>query len=53
MLVDFTKDELIALSQLLDLSVKAGGLSVAEAAVVLNKRINSTLLPQKEEAVSA
>jgi len=39
--VQFTKEELNALSQLLDLATKQGGLLVAEAAVVLNKKLQA------------
>ena len=37
--LEFTEQEVQVLSQLLDLAVKAGGLNVAEAALVLNKKL--------------
>ena len=57
--ISFTQQELQALLALLDLSVKAGGLQVAPAAVVLQQKITSSLadppaivqLPTGEEAL--
>jgi hypothetical protein len=37
--ISFTKNEASVLVQLLDLATKSGGLQVAEAAVVLTKKI--------------
>ncbi len=39
MKIEFTKDEATALNQLIDLAVKAGGLNVAEASVILSRKI--------------
>lgn len=37
--VRYTKEEITALTQLIDIAVKGGGLNVAEAAVVLYKKL--------------
>lgn len=39
----FNKEELTVLKQLLDMATKAYGIQVAEACVVLNKKIDSIL----------
>lgn len=39
--VEFTNDERTALLQLIDLAVKAGGLGVAEASLVLANKIKA------------
>ena len=43
--VQLTKEELSALIQLIDLSVKHAGMQVAEAAVVLTKKLQEALNP--------
>lgn len=43
MLIDFTPEELNATVQLFDLAVKAGGLQVAEAAVVLTNKLKAAI----------
>ena len=40
--IDFSDDELQALIQLIDISVKAQGLNVAEAAVILAKKVRES-----------
>lgn len=47
MTIDFTTQEIQVLMQLIDLSVKAGGIQVAEAAVVLTKKLQAAL-PKEE-----
>lgn len=47
MIIEFTEQELKVLMQLIDISVKAGGIQVAEAAVILNKKLQAAL-PQTE-----
>jgi len=47
MTVDFTEQERIALIQLIDLAVKAGGLNVADAALVLAKKLKPEAEPAK------
>lgn len=44
--ITLTDQEKTVLLQLIDLAVKAGGLNVAEAAIVLSKKINP---PQEED----
>ena len=39
--IEFTENELQILTQLLDIAVKAGGLNVAEAAVVLARKVSA------------
>ena len=41
--IEFTDQELQVLTQLLDITVKAGGLNVAEAATVLAKKISQEI----------
>jgi len=48
--IEFTENELQILTQLLDIAVKAGGLNVAEAAVVLARKV-STVGQQPVEPV--
>lgn len=50
MLVEFSQEEIKVLVQLVDLAVKAGGLQVAEASVVLVKKLQSAT-PKKEEEI--
>ena len=38
---DFTKEEVTALTQIIDLGIKYGGLSCAEAGVLLVKKLNT------------
>lgn len=47
--VEFSKDEINAMLQLIDMAVKTGGLNVAEAGIVLAKKLNSAL---KQEVVA-
>tara|TARA_R100000908_G_C3724253_1_gene125910 strand:+ start:57 stop:272 length:216 start_codon:yes stop_codon:yes gene_type:complete len=46
--IDFTDEELGALAQLIDIAVKSQGLGVAEAAVVLVKKIREAAGPPQE-----
>lgn len=47
--IEFTKEEAIALVQLIDIATKSAGLNVAEAATVLAKKIApATQEPQNE-----
>mgnify|MGYP003138499354 FL=1 len=43
--IDFTDEELSALVQLIDIAIKSQGLGVAEAAVVLVKKIKAAAGP--------
>jgi len=43
--VSFTKNEAQVLLQLLDIAVKAGGIQVAEAAVILFKKFEKIVAP--------
>lgn len=43
--LELTDNEGSALLQLIDLAVKAGGMNVAEAAVVLSQKINKSKEP--------
>ena len=45
--IEFSNDELQALVQLLDVAVKTGGLSMAENAVVLYKKIQTSVSTEK------
>lgn len=45
MTIEFTTQEIQVLLQLIDLAVKAGGINVAEAAVVLSRKLQ----PKVEE----
>jgi len=45
---EFSDREVAVLKTLINLAVKAGGLQVAEAAVVLNRRLDSPLTDSKE-----
>lgn len=47
--IEFSAHELQALGQLLDLAVKAGGLSVAEPALVITKKLQAAVQPPKAE----
>ena len=47
--ISFTEGELRALMQLLDIAVKAGGLQVSEAAVVLAQKCQTALGPPSVE----
>ena len=47
--IDFTDNELNILVQLLDIAVKAQGLNVAEAAVVLARKLSSLTRQSKTE----
>jgi len=44
--IEFSKDEVNALISLIDLATKGGGLQVAEAAVVLAKKIQAATQPK-------
>lgn len=46
--LNFTQEELNVQIQLNDLAIKAGGLQVAEAAVVLTKKYQEALQEKKE-----
>ena len=43
--ITFTKNEAQVLVQLIDIAVKAGGIQVAEAAVVLSKKFDKLIGP--------
>lgn len=51
--VTFTADEAKAALQLFDLAVKAGGLQVAEAALILSKKIQEAANVQPADAPQA
>jgi hypothetical protein len=52
--VEFTQEEINALVQLIDIAVKAAGLQVAEASVILtNKLKNATPTTKVEEKTEA
>ena len=46
--VELNDNEASVLVQLLDIAVKAGGLNVAEAAVVISKRIEESKAAEKK-----
>mgnify|MGYP001319060451 CR=1 FL=1 len=48
--IEFSKDEVQALLGLIDLAVKSGGLQVAEAAVVLSRKIAEAVKPKEAAA---
>ena len=49
--IDFTDNELNILVQLLDIAVKAQGLNVAEAAVVLARKVAAVNQPEQDGEV--
>ena len=49
--IDFTDNELNILVQLLDIAVKAQGLNVAEAAVVLARKVAAVNTPEQDGEV--
>ena len=49
--LEFTDNELNILVQLLDIAVKAQGLNVAEAAVVLARKVAAVNAPEQNEDV--
>ena len=49
--IDFTDNELNILVQLLDIAVKAQGLNVAEAAVVLARKVAAVNAPEQDGEV--
>lgn len=51
--VPFTKNEAQVLLQLLDIAVKAGGIQVAEAAVVLSKKFERIVVTVPKPEVEA
>ena len=51
--VSFTKNEAQVLLQLLDIAVKAGGIQVAEAAVILFKKFEKIVAPAPTSASEA
>lgn len=50
MTVEFTEQEIKVLLQIMDIAVKAGGLQVAEAAVVLSKKLQLPVVEPVKEA---
>jgi len=46
--VQFSKEEVNALVQLLDIAVKSGGLNVAEAALVIIRKVSTAAQEVKE-----
>lgn len=49
MTIDLTKEEATALIQLIDIAVKAGGLQVANAALVLATKLDEAAKKQKDD----
>jgi hypothetical protein len=47
--ISLSEQEASVLLQLIDLAVKSGGIAVAEAAVILSKKIEAPFKPQEEE----
>ena len=45
--IDFTEQEATAVLQLIDMAVKANGMTVAEASVVLTKKIQEAFKPKE------
>lgn len=48
--IEFTEQEASATLQLIDLAVKSGGMQVAEAGVVISKKLQDAFKPKEEDA---
>lgn len=49
MTIDLSKEEAMALVQLIDLAVKSGGIQVASAALAIMQKLDAAAKSQKEE----
>lgn len=47
--IEFTEQEASVTLQLIDLAVKSGGMNVAEAGVVISKKLQDAFKPKEEE----
>ena len=47
--IEFTEQEASVTLQIIDLAVKSGGMQVAEAGVVISKKLQDAFKPKEEE----